>query len=724
MADRIETIGIYSAYGFAKEAGYTGTKAEFEQGLKNSAEYADNAASSANAATNAKNAAVTAKKDAQAAQSAAETAQGLAEDAQAAAEEAKNDAEAAAASLDASTIARIDGFYENMGVGTADQLMASQKVNDSDPYIFRTSGGTSDIGNREELEIVGGSVVWNQLVQNGNFTDISAWDIVGTGTSYTVENNIATVNHVGVTSFIYQPISCIANHKYFITVDVRSDVETEAILYWDGGSLSTHRRISSDWQTITRLYNGAGTGINLSIRPNAGEGNTSQLKNFMLLDLTAMFGSEIADHIYELEQAEAGAGVAWFRKYFPNDYYDYNPGELTHVTDLQSHDTVGFNLLEDSVTVGYRYTDGVYTSATAKYAASSIFSVLPNTKYCFSFPSLSKASAIYIVMFDNNKNHIKSTDYIGIPNATKRVLHTAESDTRYMAFYLYSNDTLISSDFDNACVNISWSGTRDGEYEPYDKHSYPLDPSLTLRGIPKLTADGDLTYDGDVYKPDGTVERRYRIVDLGTLNWGTRATGDTHKSLYAQLPYPYNGYPRGNVSILSDAYVASDTGYYSGANDPKIINPDNSAIGFLYFSSSGTPRASVLNLIVGINDEPAGHLIYTLAEPTTEQAEPYTSPQIVDDWGTEGFVTTSIVPVGHNTSYPANLRDKLQHLPDLPDDDGYYMTQVTGTQMSLIRFRIPQAPAEDGEYILKATVSNGTPTYTWEAVVEAEGGEG
>ena len=118
------------------------------------------------------------------------------------------------------------------------------------------------------------------------------------------------------------------------------------------------------------------------------------------------------------------------------------------------------------------------------------------------------------------------------------------------------------------------------------------------------------------------------------------------------------------------------------------------------------------------------YLVYELAEPTTEEAEPYTSPQIVDDWGTEEFVTTSIVPVGHNTSYPANLRDKLQHLPDLPDDDGYYMTQVDGTQMSLTRFRIPQAPAEDGEYILKATVSNGTPIYTWEAVVEAEGGEG
>ena len=31
-------------------------------------------------------------------------------------------------------------------------------------------------------------------------------------------------------------------------------------------------------------------------------------------------------------------------------------------------------------------------------------------------------------------------------------------------------------------------------------------------------------------------------------------------------------------------------------------------------------------------------------------------------------------------------------------------------------FHIPQAPATDGTYTLKATVSGGTPTYTWEEV--------
>lgn len=50
MADRIQDLGVFTAYGEAREAGYEGSKAEFELGLKKSAEYAENAQASADAA--------------------------------------------------------------------------------------------------------------------------------------------------------------------------------------------------------------------------------------------------------------------------------------------------------------------------------------------------------------------------------------------------------------------------------------------------------------------------------------------------------------------------------------------------------------------------------------------------------------------------------------------------------------------------------------------------
>ena len=83
MADRTEDIGIYSAYGFAREGGYTGTKAEFEQGLAKSANYASNAQASATAAANS---ATSAHSDAESASSSAESASTSAESAEASAE--------------------------------------------------------------------------------------------------------------------------------------------------------------------------------------------------------------------------------------------------------------------------------------------------------------------------------------------------------------------------------------------------------------------------------------------------------------------------------------------------------------------------------------------------------------------------------------------------------------------------------------------------------------
>ena len=56
--------------------------------------------------------------------------------------------------------------------------------------------------------------------------------------------------------------------------------------------------------------------------------------------------------------------------------------------------------------------------------------------------------------------------------------------------------------------------------------------------------------------------------------------------------------------------------------------------------------------------------------------------------------------------------------------DGTYLIRQTGKQMSLVHTPavFPETPTEDGTYVLKATVSGGTPTYVWEGVnAESEG---
>lgn len=102
MAVVTTNLGVVTAYGDAVAAGYTGTKAEWQELMASYATVAEEAAQSAtdaetakNAAITAKTAAETAKTDAIAAKTAAQTAQGAAEDA---AQDAEDSAESIAAS--------------------------------------------------------------------------------------------------------------------------------------------------------------------------------------------------------------------------------------------------------------------------------------------------------------------------------------------------------------------------------------------------------------------------------------------------------------------------------------------------------------------------------------------------------------------------------------------------------------------------------------------------
>ena len=45
------------------------------------------------------------------------------------------------------------------------------------------------------------------------------------------------------------------------------------------------------------------------------------------------------------------------------------------------------------------------------------------------------------------------------------------------------------------------------------------------------------------------------------------------------------------------------------------------------------------------------YLVYELTTPTTETADAFTNPQSVSKYGTEEYVTSNGVPVGHETQY-------------------------------------------------------------------------
>ena len=175
--------------------------------------------------------------------------------------------------------------------------------------------------------------------------------------------------------------------------------------------------------------------------------------------------------------------------------------------------------------------------------------------------------------------------------------------------------------------------------------SYPLDSDLELRGLPKLDADNGMYYDGDVYEADGKVTRKYKVLDMGTLNWSYNSsykrfeynatTGIkpvTTSDDYANIICPiYLNIPANNIAQYDKAIAVNTTS--------KIRVRDTS-----YDGDTAAFKAAMSKV----------YLVYEAATtPPAEQADPYAETMAVDPSGTEEFVDSRSVkiPVGQDTLY-------------------------------------------------------------------------
>ena len=236
-------------------------------------------------------------------------------------------------------------------------------VINKEPYIKRAVAGTATrIGNHLYDKLVGGTVAFNQIVP--------ALSSMNSNCGYAVSNNVATCTltesavtkgRVEVARSYGFPVIPASNHKYLLSATIKSARDlTITSIYW-GNDITLNKNIDNqgDWNTITGIVtreNPTGVYVQVYIRSDHFEvGDTVFIKDWNTIDLTAMFGSTIADYIYGLEQATAGAGVAFFKALFPNDYYAYNAGELmsvkatAHVMKNASNQVIGNYALDSNL---------------------------------------------------------------------------------------------------------------------------------------------------------------------------------------------------------------------------------------------------------------------------------------------------------------------------------------------------------------------------------------
>ena len=559
--------------------------------------------------------------------------------------------------LDLDNVAYENGEYPEMRVGN---LIPTVSETDVAPYLFRPSGGSLDIGDRENLKsIVGCTYPFNQLEGINTSWNANRCNVALSDNVYTLTVNSTDYNFIGIYRVNLPKV--VVGHKYFVSAKFKPTVSLNYVgITWAQRSKTITNPTVNAWNNVEYVCDSLDNSqFILNIMYNSGdiaENDTHQIKDVMLIDLTAMFGSTIADYIYSLEQSVAGSGVAWFRNLFPKSYYAYNAGTLMSVK-TSKHITVGFNQWDGTYTDN-TWIDDVNGTVTSKngYSLTDYIRVIPNTTYYRAI-----TNSVRALFYDADKVLINTGSW-ALAQAGAGTL-VVPSNAHYIRFTI-KNDVR-----DTFCINLSWDGERNGEYEPYVKHEYALD-DVELRGIPKLDASNNLYYDGDTYESDGTVTRKYGIANLGDLNW-TYQSAQTR--FYIELPDAKAPASNDDVANMMCSNYAT-VSYNNFVGDNKMIALSSSGSLFVR-DSSYTDAQTFKTAMQNANAQ----LVYELATPTTETADSYTELQVVDDFGTEEFVDSRevAIPVGHETEYQPNLRAKVEMSPDLPSSDGKYLLQMS-----------------------------------------------
>jgi len=356
--------------------------------------------------------------------------------------------------------------------------------------------------------VKGKTLVWNQLIQNGNFSEISGWmsahfDLSISGNVLTATARSTVNNSSAIDGNV---LGTIQGHKYYTRASVRYNTSLPSTTPWigSGGYDGVTSPLSSlslgTWGEIKGIFT-RGTGgddiIRFYPRPAGWEvGATVSVKNFICVDLTLMFGAG-----NEPETVEE------FEAMFPLSYYDYNPGELVNVA-ATGVKTVGFNQWDEEWEPGAIYADGSQGSVSGWIRSKNFCPCIPGADYYY-------INAARLLFYDFSKNFVQLAGS-GIV--------TAPANAAY--FKVSTNSESYNN---NICVNLS-DPDRNGEYEPYKEDVVPLglnsvkikDSSGNILEINGLASAGDVR-DEIV---GGKLIKRVGRVDLGTLAWSAATFRD------------------------------------------------------------------------------------------------------------------------------------------------------------------------------------------------------
>ena len=175
--------------------------------------------------------------------------------------------------------------------------------------------------------VKGKSIVWNQLVQNGDFSDgVTGWEEYGSVTFSVSDGFLTVVKTRNSYGYARCPVSLIAGHYYYYAAYLSSEYSySVGIGFADADNPTANiGRIAIEGGSsayISGIHHATGVEDYIILRSTNGAvaGSSFTAKNVICIDLTLMFGA-----------GNEPATVEEFEALYPLPYYAYNHGELVN----------------------------------------------------------------------------------------------------------------------------------------------------------------------------------------------------------------------------------------------------------------------------------------------------------------------------------------------------------------------------------------------------------
>lgn len=475
---------------------------------------------------------------------------------------------------------------EQATVGFANDLTGAIEATPEE-FTYRPSAGNRSIRDASAVirRIKGNTVVFAQLADFSNSLQREGdWSVAPE----------VTANTWGGFS---KAVQVIAGHKYLFYInkkDGRSITDSYTLL-------KGAHRVEFDTPLFITAEETASWGWTAQYQTSTN-GLRFQTQAF---DLTRLF-----------DAGNEPTTIEEFKSSFPDSYYPYSEPEVRNVITNQIT-TIGFNQWDEQWVNGYIDVNKGHLSAHNERIASANFcSCLPNTEYYFKLPT-----KINILFYDEFRNYIS---YFTVVNSGTRI---TPKNAHFFKINTYVDSSYGSTYNNDICINLSHSGVRNGEYEPYKRNI------RTLPEIYKYFPDG-MNGNANVWDEINAeyAIKRWGVVDLGTLTWN--AIGTNTSGVYRWEVNTAMTPPTINTSDIPNLICSK---YNTGSNDDTFARRDCvsvSASGKFRIFDSNYPttadKAAFIESLQGVL------LYYELAEPIeTPITEAIQLDYVVDDFGTE-----------------------------------------------------------------------------------------